>query len=120
MQQQVSGQIEHENAAREVVPPARPSHVRRSSWPPQGGDVDQSLPVDVDIGWPLNVIPDLKQRARQAEDLDAVILTVGHKDAVIGDPDAVRDVELTRPAPELAPGLDQLSGWREAMDRAFP
>src|SRR5918993_892611 len=50
--------------------------------------------------------PDLEQLAIQPEDLDAVILPVGHEDAVIGDPDAMRDVELTGTTTELAPRLD--------------
>src|SRR5215212_5411460 len=36
-QQHVSGEIEHEDAARQVVLPTRPSHVCGPSRPPQGG-----------------------------------------------------------------------------------
>src|SRR5688572_30161312 len=108
MQQDVSGEIEHEDAAGEVVATVPAAEIGGASRPPEGGDVDQALRIDVDIGWPLDVVPDLEELAGQAEDLDPVILAGGHKDAGIGDPDSVRDVELTGTTPELAPGFDQL------------
>ena len=120
VEQHVSGEIEHEDAAREVVGPAPASEVHRTSRPPERGDVDQALPVDVDVSWPLDVVPDLEQLAGQAEDLDAVILTVGDEHAVVGDPDAMRDVELTGAAAELAPGLDEIPADEKRWIRAFP
>src|SRR5215203_2668107 len=92
-EQHVSGEIEHEDATREIVRAAPPSEVRGARWPPQRGDVDQPLLVYIDIRWPLDMIPDLEQLATQSEYLDAVVLPVGHEHAFISDPDAMRDVE---------------------------
>src|SRR5215204_1859826 len=52
-EQHVSGEIERVDAAGEVVGPARASHIRRAGRPPERRDIDQPLPVDVDVGWPL-------------------------------------------------------------------
>src|SRR5215212_3840681 len=76
VEQHISGEIEYVDAAGEVVLPERTAEVCRAGRPPERGDVDQPLRVDVDVGWPLDVVPDLEQGAVEAKDLHPVVLPV--------------------------------------------
>src|SRR5258705_1374586 len=84
--------------------------------PRELGHVGAAHRIESEVRRPLRVRPFAQVLAVRAEDLDAIALTVTHKDAAFGiHRDAMRKIELARASTGLSPRSLQLSGGRKSM-----
>src|SRR2546428_2529434 len=109
------------DAAREVTldraAPERPE----PRPPAELGDERPALRVEGELRRPLHIGPLREELAVGAEHLDAVVLAVADEHAAVRvHGDAVREHELARAGPGLAPGREELAARREAVDPRIP
>ena len=116
VQKHVTRKVQDPHAAGQVVLDPAVGERLLAGLPPQLRYVHPAVPVKGNVRGTLDVIPHVEELAVPGEDLDPVVLAVGHEDPVVGrDPDAVRQAKLAGPRPGLAPGLDERPIGGEAV-----
>src|SRR5262249_18486198 len=100
---------------------AAPRPLGRRSWPHAGAitnlrDVSIAARVNEHLAWPGDLLPLREVLSIRAEQLNPAILPVGNVNrSVSSHRDAVRQIELPRPTPWLAPRVQQPTVRRESV-----